>query len=107
MMNTAVFKAIKVSFVLGVISALLSLALYSSLTSPQNSISKKVVEMALEFTEEEEERSVREIPEADLYLDYVATAQLNKKVVSSNFPIHIDLSPQEYFQSFKKPPRLY
>lgn len=106
MMKIAIFKAVKVSFVLGVISALLSLSLYSSLTSPKNSLTKKLVEVTLEFTEEEEERTVREIPEADLYLDYVATAQLNKKAFTLNFPIHIDLSPQGYFQSFKKPPRL-
>ncbi len=106
-MNITVFKAVKVSFVLGVISALLSLSLYSSLTSPKNSLMMKLVDVTLELTEEEEERTVREIPEADLYLDYVATAQLNKNAFSLGFPTHIDLTPQEYFQSFKKPPRLY
>lgn len=61
--------------------------------------------LSLELTEEEEERTVREIPEADLYIDLVATAQLNIKNPITNFPLYLNLSPQEYFDSFKKPPR--
>lgn len=104
-MKLRVFHTLKVGFLLGVISALLSLALYSSQTAARNGLSQTFFNLSLELTEEEEERTVREIPETDFYLDHLATAKLNEKVIAVNFPLHILLTAQDYPQSLRKPPR--
>ena len=105
-MKLSLFRTLKMGFVLGIVSALLSLAFYSSLTSPKNGLSRTLYNLSMELTEEEEERTVREIPETVFFVDHVATAKLNEKVNVFNFPIHILLSAQHYQQSLRKPPRL-
>lgn len=105
-MGKIAFATIRLSFVLVVISAILSLAMYSSVFSSKNSISRALFDINLEFAEEEEERTVREVPETEFCLDHFATALLNSINKKSSFPSHINLSPQDYCDNFKKPPRL-
>lgn len=104
-MKRVALVSIRFSFILLVISSLLSLAMYSSLISPKNSISRIAAGFTIDLTEEEEERTVREVPEVAFYIDYVATAQLNFKNSITNFPLYLNLSPQDYSANFKKPPR--
>lgn len=104
-MLRVVLPKLKLSFVVMVIASLISLAIYSSLTGPQNGLTQ-VVNLALNLTEEEEERTVREVPEVLFHIDHVATAQLNQKRKAFTFPTHLNLSPQGYFSFLKKPPRL-
>lgn len=107
-MNLSLFlRSFKIVFVFVIIASFISLALYTSTNSVENALTRLVANSALELTaEEEEERTIREVHEVALYVDYVATAQLNQKSKHFNFPLYLNLSPQNFFSSFKKPPRL-
>ena len=100
------FRSVKILFVFVIIASFISLALYSSSYSAQNALSRLAGVSSIQLTEEEEERTVREVPEITLYIDYVATALLNQTINESLFPVHINLSAQDFLASFKKPPRL-
>ncbi|HLW57488.1 MAG TPA: hypothetical protein VKY27_08890 [Bacteriovoracaceae bacterium] len=105
-MGKFAFATIRLSFILVVISAMLSLAMYSSITSPENSLSRSIINISLELTEEEEERTVREVPEVGLYMDYIATAHLNFIHKVFAFPLYLNLVAQDFSHKLRKPPRL-
>lgn len=100
------FRSVKIVFVLVIIASFISLALYNPLESAHDALSHLTATASIEFTGEEEERSIREVAEDNLYIDHVATALLNNVSNESNFPLYINLSAQDFFASFKKPPRL-